>query len=107
MRDPEMPFVFCQAHGREAAYPPDESMELYVALHFPDGRHGILEKPLGEAQLRTISKDRALNLEVPQAGAALADLVFLCDHHAEVALEIQPTGTSPPLVLDLKRTGME
>lgn len=101
----EKPFVICQAYGDEAAYPPDETIELLVAIHSPYGRHVVLEKPLSQKQLRSGSKDRELTLEVPQQGVTFADLVFLCDHRAEAAIEFQRTGTSRPLALDPRKAG--
>jgi hypothetical protein len=106
MVDPSDPILRCEAYGCTAAYPPDEDIETYVALHYPSGAHGLHERPLTEEQLRSIVETGTLTLEVAEPGTVLARLVFLCDHHAEVGLEFQRTGVSPPLVLDSKRAGL-
>ena len=101
----ERPILRCEAYGCEASYPPDEDIETYLSLHFPDGRHGLLERPLTEEELQSIADEGALEIELPAPGAEPAGLVFLCGHHAEAAIEFQRTGTSPPVVLDLGKAG--
>ncbi len=99
----ERPIVRCEAYGCEATYPPDQDVDVYLALHLPDGRHGLVERPLTEEELESISKTGTVEVEAPDPRAEPAGLVFLCAHHAEAAIEFQRTGTSPPVVLDPRK----
>jgi hypothetical protein len=100
-----LPELRCEAQGCTAVSPPADDIKTYLALHLPSGAHSLHCKPLTEEQLRSVIYAGSLTLEIGEFGAEPAGIVFLCDHHAEVGLRFQRTGTTPPLVLDPKKGG--